>query len=784
MKKLFTILALLMAFTVNGFAKDFTFYVHASEQPNIYAWYGDPAVVVTSAWPGDKMNWERWQDTKNLWKYTLSTDNESINVIINSSSVQTSNIENITDDVCYIDFDVDNGNYEILSAATVTDVSIRGSFNNWSGTANVMTSSGANTWTGEIALPHNTGDITLKVLVDGNWIGYNTATITWDAPKGWIEDDNTDNHNVVLKNSTTGYETYTITGTWEENPFAAAHWTFKIEGKDKRKAFDELALTISDGRHILSTEFDGYPDDLQIKMTFKNKTDPYESRNGWGIGQISNIDNYNATEYSFALKGGDGAEFDLYATIGDLKKAAKNGTDEYVAGEWHSQGGVTFNVYSDCELESVVVLIPAISSVELPGGWNDWVDEGTFTKDADSYTWTGTLDLTNIYDNEGFKLLINESEWLGSNQVTIAEESSELVEVGSEGDNFTLLNETSGFQTYTVTATWTISSSVATGWTLKIEGKDARQFEYYIMKSDGTWSKGDKMTENNGVYTATISDWAGKYFAIAPHTALDASDNLTWSRVITPTSSDDFVVNFANYSDETTTGGKVWKIDASNTADVTINFTPAENKFEITNAEEFTIGQYGYSTYSRAQKYQVEGASVSFVTVSGSEATLVAVDAEKVLPAMEGAGKHAGVIIAGEAGAKAIIKSVYADAEAVDASANLLAGTGDNSYEVGTQFADGDTYTAYILAKPADKNLGFYLLDDSDRTIAAHKAFLAVPGESQAPFFGFGGNDTTGINGVDRGALSVEGCYTLDGRRVEQPTKGLYIMNGKKVLVK
>ena len=38
--------------------------------------------------------------------------------------------------------------------------------------------------------------------------------------------------------------------------------------------------------------------------------------------------------------------------------------------------------------------------------------------------------------------------------------------------------------------------------------------------------------------------------------------------------------------------------------------------------------------------------------------------------------------------------------------------------------------------------------------------------------------------------LSVNGsaadgkCYNLQGQRVEQPTKGLYIVNGKKVIVK
>ena len=69
--------------------------------------------------------------------------------------------------------------------------------------------------------------------------------------------------------------------------------------------------------------------------------------------------------------------------------------------------------------------------------------------------------------------------------------------------------------------------------------------------------------------------------------------------------------------------------------------------------------------------------------------------------------------------------------------------------------------------------------------IPANKAYLpasALTGNAPSLSFDFGG-DTTGINSVERGALSVEGCYTLDGRRVAQPTKGLYIVNGKKVLV-
>ena len=45
--------------------------------------------------------------------------------------------------------------------------------------------------------------------------------------------------------------------------------------------------------------------------------------------------------------------------------------------------------------------------------------------------------------------------------------------------------------------------------------------------------------------------------------------------------------------------------------------------------------------------------------------------------------------------------------------------------------------------------------------------------------------ETTGINTVQGSGLKVNGeVYDLQGRRIQKPTKGLYIVDGKKVLVK
>lgn len=61
----------------------------------------------------------------------------------------------------------------------------------------------------------------------------------------------------------------------------------------------------------------------------------------------------------------------------------------------------------------------------------------------------------------------------------------------------------------------------------------------------------------------------------------------------------------------------------------------------------------------------------------------------------------------------------------------------------------------------------------------------AKDGISYAPNFSFMENGTTGINDVRSQMEDGRGeVYNLAGQRVSQPTKGLYIVNGKKVVIK
>ena len=73
-------------------------------------------------------------------------------------------------------------------------------------------------------------------------------------------------------------------------------------------------------------------------------------------------------------------------------------------------------------------------------------------------------------------------------------------------------------------------------------------------------------------------------------------------------------------------------------------------------------------------------------------------------------------------------------------------------------------------------------------TLAAGKAYLktdANAAPAPALTIGFGDEGTTGIRSIDNGQLTIDNVYyDLSGRRVAEPTKGVYIVNGKKVVIK
>ena len=97
---------------------------------------------------------------------------------------------------------------------------------------------------------------------------------------------------------------------------------------------------------------------------------------------------------------------------------------------------------------------------------------------------------------------------------------------------------------------------------------------------------------------------------------------------------------------------------------------------------------------------------------------------------------------------------------------------------------DGD-YTNFVLAN-GTHGVNFYALSKTGN-ISAGKAYLKLPtadiNESNlSRGFALDENGTTSIYTPIR--INDEVFYDLQGRRVNKPSKGLYIMNGKKVIIK
>lgn len=102
----------------------------------------------------------------------------------------------------------------------------------------------------------------------------------------------------------------------------------------------------------------------------------------------------------------------------------------------------------------------------------------------------------------------------------------------------------------------------------------------------------------------------------------------------------------------------------------------------------------------------------------------------------------------------------------------------DNKLEAAVTATAVAANAAYGLSKTDGK---FHLLNAG--TIPAGKAYL--PATTSAPSLSLDFGETTGINDVKREAITNnDEYYNLAGQRVAQPTKGLYIVNGKKVIVK
>ena len=179
------------------------------------------------------------------------------------------------------------------------------------------------------------------------------------------------------------------------------------------------------------------------------------------------------------------------------------------------------------------------------------------------------------------------------------------------------------------------------------------------------------------------------------------------------------------------------------------------------------ISDAGYATYYSNNALDFANATPALTAsiITGHEGNSLTLQDVENVPA------ETGVLLAGSEGTCTI--PVIATSS-TDVTANKLKGVHANTEKTAS--------TIYILMKGA-KGVGFYK-NNNAFTVGANTAYLDatdVDGAGARSFYDLGG--TTAIENIKVGSKDNV-YYNLQGQRILYPTKGLYIVNGKKVIIK
>lgn len=186
------------------------------------------------------------------------------------------------------------------------------------------------------------------------------------------------------------------------------------------------------------------------------------------------------------------------------------------------------------------------------------------------------------------------------------------------------------------------------------------------------------------------------------------------------------------------------------------------------------INAAGWNTYSSNKKLNLSTISggTAYVASSSGDATVRMKACTDIVEAAEG------LMIKGEPGATFTINTTTEDDDF--AGTNLLVGLPN-----GGSAPQGSYVFGWPTASenPAE-DCRFYYANASAVTLGAGKSYLSSGGGSARLSIVFDDEQTTGIDDSKSGMMnSNQEFFDLQGRKVKNPTKGLYISNGKKVFV-
>ncbi len=225
-------------------------------------------------------------------------------------------------------------------------------------------------------------------------------------------------------------------------------------------------------------------------------------------------------------------------------------------------------------------------------------------------------------------------------------------------------------------------------------------------------------------------------------------------------------------NNKATWSGKRVSVTINNTNATQARFTSiAVSYIKLTDTNKTaTIGEDGYATfYAPVGCIVGDGTVTKYITGVETNGTLAEVDA----PILVGG---EGVLLRGKAGSYKVYTTT---------GLSIVKNT-DNKL-VGCNEATSVPAGSYVMQKQSDVVAFYVVSSNASITCPAGKAYLSLPKSNEAKALFFIDSETTGIDAVETTSDEPTGdIYTLSGVKVNKDnlTKGIYIVNGKKFIVK
>lgn len=313
--------------------------------------------------------------------------------------------------------------------------------------------------------------------------------------------------------------------------------------------------------------------------------------------------------------------------------------------------------------------------------------------------------------------------------------------------------------------------------------------------SNSSWSSNENFSNTSSVYQAGGAIRLGTSKASGSITTktLNLSQNggnfvvefdvKGWSSVegqikVTVTGQTEQTVTYtATISSNTFENVKLYYTGGSNNATVKIATTQKRaflDNIKIYPAYKVQMSDVKHATIATALPYILPtGLKGNTVSIANGKAQITeAINANQTVAANQG------ILLTGEAATYYL--QIAGTQDAVDV-------TNQNALKpaLSNDVINGESKKLYILANDANQGLGFYFQgesgDGSSVSNLAGKAYLAVDA-NVAPTQGFSFSDIVSSIEAATVAPAKNEVYDLSGRRVSAPVKGLYIVNGKKVI--